>query len=44
MKKSHQEEKKIVSERAIAETSFSSEDDLEDYFVKANIEEILAKL
>lgn len=44
MKKTHPEEMKIFSKQAVAECSFSSEDDLEDDFVTAKIEEILAKL
>ena len=44
MKKTHPEEMKISSKQTVAECSFSSEDDLEDDFVTAKIEEILAKL
>lgn len=47
MKKMHPEEMKqarLVTKQGIAECSFSSEDDLEDDFAKAKMEEIMAKL
>lgn len=44
MKKTHPEEMKISSKQTVAECSFSSEDDLEDDFITAKIEEILEKL
>ena len=44
MKKTHPEEMKIFRKEAVAECSFSSEDDPEDVLVKAKIEELLARL
>ena len=44
MKKMHLAKMKNADKQAVADCSFSSEDDAEDVSVKAKIEEIIARL